>query len=62
MNETFEIKIDKLNELLEKLKNEDINLQESVELYKSGMKLVKEARGILENAKLSIAEVGNIDD
>lgn len=61
MNESFETKIDKLNELLEKLKNEDINLQESVELYKSGMKLVKEARGILENAKLSITEVENID-
>ncbi|ABK83359.1 exodeoxyribonuclease VII small subunit [Campylobacter fetus] len=57
-NESFESKIDKLNELLNKLNDENLTLLDSVELYKSGTKLVKEAREMLENAKLSIQEIG----
>ncbi|ANE33945.1 exodeoxyribonuclease VII, small subunit [Campylobacter hyointestinalis subsp. lawsonii CCUG 27631] len=59
--ETFEEKIEKLDDLLKKLNNEDINLADSVNLYKDGIKLVKEARQILESSKLIIKEVGEID-
>ncbi|AGZ81486.1 exodeoxyribonuclease VII small subunit [Campylobacter fetus] len=58
-NESFESKIEKLNELLNKLNDENLTLLDSVELYKSGTKLVKEAREMLENAKLSIQEMSD---
>lgn len=57
MEESFEIKLSKIDELLNSLNDENISLQDSVELYKKGVLLLKQARDILENAKLSIKEI-----
>lgn len=57
MEESFEAKLEKIDELLNGLNDENISLQDSVELYKKGVLLLKEARDILENAKLSIKEI-----
>ncbi len=56
-DESFEQKLDKIERLLAQLNNENLNLQESVKLYKEGMGLVFAAREMLENAKLVINEV-----
>lgn len=57
MEESFEAKLGKIDKLLEGLNDENISLQDSVELYKKGVLLLKEARDILENAKLSIKQI-----
>lgn len=58
MSENFESKIEKIEKLLEGLNDENLTLSDSVKLYKDGLKLVNEARAMLENAKLEIAQIG----
>ena len=58
MSENFETKIEKIEKLLEGLNDENLTLSDSVKLYKDGLKLVNEARAMLENAKLEIAQIG----
>lgn len=55
--DNFEEKISKLNTLLKELDRENLSLNDSVGLYKDGVKLLKEAREILENAKLEIEQI-----
>ena len=57
MQENFEDKMKKINELLESLNDKDITLDRSVELYKNGISMLKEAKEILENAKLEINQI-----
>ena len=35
------------------------NFEQSVEFYKNGVKLIKEARDLLEKAKLEVTEIQN---
>ncbi|WP_096024946.1 exodeoxyribonuclease VII small subunit [Campylobacter lanienae] len=58
MSENFESKIEKIEKLLDSLNDENLTLSDSVKLYKDGLKLVNEARAMLENAKLEIAQIG----
>ena len=53
-NKTFEEKLDYSKELLEKLMNPEITLEESVELYEEGLKNIKEAQTLIEEAKTKI--------
>ncbi len=53
----FEKKIARAKEILEKLMNPEITLSESVTLYKEGMKELKEATKLLEEAKLQFEEL-----
>lgn len=52
--ETFEEKLDYSKELLEKLMNPDITLEESVSLYEEGLINIKEAEKLIEDAKVKI--------
>ena len=56
--DTFEMKLEKINAILEQLNDKNLTLQNSVELYKNGVNLLKEAKQILENAELEIKEFG----
>ena len=60
----FETKLKTIDELLERLKSDEISLKESVELYKNGVNLINEATQILQNAKLEIShmQAGNFDN
>lgn len=49
---SFEDKILKAKELLEKLSNPQITLSDSIEVYKTGMKEIEEAQKLLDEAKL----------
>ncbi len=59
LTENFETKLNKINVLLEKLDDENLTLKQSVEFYKNGVKLIKEARDLLEKAKLEVTEIQN---
>jgi exodeoxyribonuclease VII small subunit len=49
---SFEDRIEKSKEILEKLMNPEITLSESVALYKDGTDELKDASRLLEEAKL----------
>ncbi|AXX94827.1 MULTISPECIES: exodeoxyribonuclease VII small subunit [Arcobacter] len=54
MNEeiSFEEKVIKAKELLEKLSNPQITLSDSIKLYKTGIKELEDAQKLLDEAKL----------
>ena len=56
-NETFEEKLEYSKELLEKLMNPEITLEESVKLYEEGLKNIKEAQELIEEAKTKITVI-----
>ncbi|CAM4142207.1 exodeoxyribonuclease VII small subunit [Campylobacter armoricus] len=53
----FEDHIKQAELSLEKLNNKDLDLKTCVEIYKEGLKNIKQARTILEKAKLEIEQV-----
>ncbi len=55
--ETFEEKLDYSKALLEKLMNPEITLEESVKLYEEGLKNIKEAQKLIEEAKTKITVI-----
>ena len=56
-NETFKEKLEHSKELLEKLMNPEITLEESVKLYEEGLKNIKEAQTLIEEAKTKITVI-----
>ncbi|WP_340103959.1 exodeoxyribonuclease VII small subunit [Rhodohalobacter sp. 8-1] len=54
---SFEEALTKLEAIVEKLDDEDITLEESVQLYEEGLKLSKICSKTLENAELKIEEI-----
>lgn len=56
-HETFEEKLEYSKELLEKLMNPEITLEESVKLYEEGLKNIKEAQTLIEEAKMKITVI-----
>jgi exodeoxyribonuclease VII small subunit len=55
----FEKKIEKSKETLNKLMAPDITLAESMKLYKSGIKELKDAQEMLEKAKIEFQEISS---
>lgn len=53
----FEQKIENAKQLLEKLTQPDITLENSVKVYKEGMKEIEEAQKLLDNVKLNFEEL-----
>ena len=56
-NETFEEKLEHSKELLEKLMNPEITLEESVKLYEEGLQNIKETQKLIEEAKTKITVI-----
>ena len=55
--ETFEEKLAHSKELLEKLMDPEITLEESVKLYEEGLKNIKEAQKMIEEAKMKVSVI-----
>jgi len=55
--ETFEEKLAHSKKLLEKLMDPEITLEESVKLYEEGLKSIKEAQRLIEEAKAKITVI-----
>ncbi len=60
-NKTFEEKLEHSKELLENLMNPEITLEESVKLYEEGLKNIKEAQILIEEAKMKITVIEQAD-
>jgi exodeoxyribonuclease VII small subunit len=56
-SKSFEEKLDHSKELLEKLMNPEITLEESVKLYEEGLNNIKEAQTLIEEAKTKITVI-----
>ena len=54
---TFEEKLEHSKELLEKLMDPEITLEESIKLYEEGLKTLKEAQKLIEDAKLKMETI-----
>jgi exodeoxyribonuclease VII small subunit len=54
---TFEQKLQYSKEILEKLMDSEITLEQSVKLYEDGLKSIEDARVMLEEAKLKIKTI-----
>jgi len=55
--ESFEQKLEKAKELIDRLMNPEITLDESVKLYEEGLKSIQEAQKMLEEAKLKVENI-----
>lgn len=56
---SFEEALTKLEAIVQKLDDNDITLEESVQLYEEGLKLSKLCSQTLEDAELKIEEIEN---
>jgi len=54
---SFEEKIKKSKEILDKLMDPEITLENSVKFYQEGIKELQEAQKLLEDAKIAFAEL-----
>jgi exodeoxyribonuclease VII small subunit len=54
---SFEDRLKKAKELLEKLKDPELTISESMKLYKEGKKELDEATKLLEEAELELEEL-----
>jgi len=55
--EDFEKKLNEAKKLLEKLNDPEITLNEAMQYYKKGVKLLEEATEMIEKAKLEFQEI-----
>jgi len=53
-NSTFETKLEVSKEILNRLMNPSITLEESIKLYEEGLKEIKLAQKMIEEAKVKI--------
>ncbi len=53
----FEQKVEEANKLLKKLIDPEITLQDSVRVYKDGLKELETAQKLLDKAKLEFKEI-----
>lgn len=59
MSEKFEERLSKAKEILEKLLDPSLPMDESVKAYEDGMNEIKAASELIENAKLQIETIKN---
>jgi exodeoxyribonuclease VII small subunit len=54
---SFESRLEEAKQILEKLMNPELTLEESVKAYEAGTKALKEAQRILEDAREQIEKI-----
>lgn len=57
---TFEEKLTRLNEIVEKVENETLPIEESLKLYEEGNALIKELEATLKEAEKKIGTLNEI--
>jgi exodeoxyribonuclease VII small subunit len=55
--DTFEQKLENSKEILNRLMNPEITLEESLKLYEDGLKQIKSAQKMIEEAKVKIETI-----
>ena len=61
-NQTFEMKMTRLETIVKSLDEEEGSLEKSLELYQEGIKLSQECDNILKNAELKVEELNKDTD
>ena len=61
-NFSFEEKVKRLEEIVEKLENSELGIEESLKLFQEGMKLGKECKDFLKKLELKVNKILEIDD
>ena len=61
-NNSFEEKMKKLNEIVEKLSDESVSLNDSLNLYVEGKELIKELFKCINEAKEKVQEIDKNTD
>ena len=56
---SFEDELEYSKEILDKLISPDITLNESLKLYEEGIKSIKKAQKMIEDAKLKVEKISN---
>ena len=56
-NETFERKLEHSKELLQKLMNPEITLEDALKVYQEGLEEITKAQKLIEDAKLKIQTI-----
>jgi len=59
MEKTYESAMKRLAEIVGKLENETLDLQESLKLYEEGTKLAEYCNKILDDAEQKITKIGS---
>lgn len=54
---SFEEELEHSKEILDRLMNPEITLEESIKLYQEGIESVKRAQKMIEEAKLKVEEI-----
>jgi exodeoxyribonuclease VII small subunit len=54
MTETYEVKIEQLRKIIEKIEDGNTSLDESIKLYEQGAALVKQCETLLAEAEIRI--------
>lgn len=60
--QTFEMKMTRLETIVKSLDEEEVSLEKSLELYQEGIKLSQECDNILKNAELKVEELNKDTD
>ncbi|CAM4144769.1 exodeoxyribonuclease VII small subunit [Lacicoccus alkaliphilus] len=60
--ETFEEKMNRLDEIVQALEKDDVPLEKSLELYKQGIELSRECERILKDAELKVETLNKDTD
>ena len=55
--QTYEENIEQIDEILEKLENEELSLDDSIEEYEKAIKLIKDSEKLLEIAEGKVLKV-----
>lgn len=59
---TFEVELDRLNQVVEKLESGNIPLDEMLDLYEEGMKLSRRLGKLLAEAELRVQKLQNVHE
>ena len=61
MTETYEVKIEELKKIIEKIEDGNTGLDESMKLYEQGAALVKQCERMLSEAEIRITTLSRDD-
>lgn len=59
---TFEEKLNRLEEIVQKIDSNALGLEESMKVYEEGMILIKDLEKILEEANAKFANINNSEE
>lgn len=54
---TFENNLNKLSEIIEKMEQQDVGLEESLKLYEQGIQLTRKCQKIIDDAEKKIEQL-----